>query len=74
MKLGGTYYCVLESYPLLPDAEDSKDFLIDNARYVPAGYTWAPYDLNRGATGSSVLLNSGGVDRIQNYYIPVERS
>ena len=27
MKLGDTYYCVLESYPLLPDAEDSKDFL-----------------------------------------------
>ena len=74
MKRGDTYYGVLESYPLLPDTEDSKDFLINYVRYVPAGYTGAPYDLNLGVNGSSVLLNSGDVDSIQIYYIPVQRS
>jgi hypothetical protein len=69
MKRGDIYYGILESYPILPDSERSKDFLINEARYMPAGYTDQPYDLNKAKGGGTVLLNSADVDSIQIYYV-----
>ena len=67
MKRGDMYYGRLESYPILPDSERSKDFLITNAVYAPAGQGRS-YKLSNQRDGGSVLLNSSDVDSIQVYY------
>lgn len=72
MKRGDIYFGLLESYPILPDSERSKDFLISQARYLPAGRTGHPHQLHRVEGGGTVLLNSANVDSIQVYYVANE--
>ena len=72
MKRGDIYYGVLDSYPILPDSQRAKDFLIVQAQYAPAGHQEEPYRLEDMPGGGTVLLNSEDVDSIQVYYDPVE--
>ena len=69
MKRGDSYYGWLASYPILPDSERSKDFLIERATYAPAGHRGKPYNLVEQG-GGTVLLNTADVDSIQVYYVP----
>ena len=71
MKRGDMYYGRLGSYPILPDSESSKDFLITDAVYAPAG-RGSSYELSSEKGGGSVLLNSSDVDSIQVYYRPAD--
>ena len=64
MKRGDMYYGRLESYPILPDSESSKDFLITDAKYAPAGLGRS-FELSNQEGGGTVLLNSPNVDSIQ---------
>ena len=70
MKRGDIYYGALASYPILPDSQRAKDFLIVDATYAPSG--GGSYDLSAGAGGGTVLLNSADVDSIQVYYEPID--
>ena len=72
MKRGDIYYGVLASYPILPDSERSKDFIIVQATYAPVGHRGTPYRLDEQEGGGTVLLNSADVDSIQVYYDPVD--
>ena len=65
MKRGDIYYGVLDSYPILPDSQRAKDFLIVQAQYAPAGHQEEPYRLEDMPGGGTVLLNSEDVDSIQ---------
>ena len=68
MKRGDIYYGLLASYPILPDSERSKDFVITRATYAPAGGEGDTYRLEQQTGGGTVLLNSADVDSIQVYY------
>ena len=70
MKRGDIYYGLLESYPILPDSERSKDFVITRATYAPASGQGETYHLEQQEGGGTVLLNSADVDSIQVYYDP----
>ena len=70
MKRGDIYYGVLVSYPIAPDSQREKDFLIDQATYAPAGHRGRLYRLQEQEGGGTVLLNSADVDSIQVYYDP----
>ena len=72
MKRGDIYYGLLASYPILPDSERSKDFVITGATYAPAGGQGEMHHLDQAEGGGTVLLNSADVDSIQVYYDPVE--
>ena len=70
MKRGDIYYGKLMSYPIEPDTERAKDFLIAGATYVPANHQGRSYRLHDEDGGGTVLLNSADVDSIQVYYAP----
>ena len=72
MKRGDIYHGVLGSYPILPDSQRAKDFLIVQARYAPAGHQGRLHSLEAMNGGGTVLLNSADVDSIQVYYAPTE--
>ena len=72
MKRGDIYYGLLESYPILPDSERAKDFVITRATYAPSGGQGETYQLERQEGGGTVLLNSSDVDSIQIYYDPID--
>ncbi|MYD52597.1 MAG: hypothetical protein F4W93_14105 [Dehalococcoidia bacterium] len=71
MKRGDVYYGELASYPVLPDSQKEKDFLIKSARYYPKGDRDQEYRLHEHPGGGSVLLNTADVDSIEVYYQPV---
>ena len=71
MKRGDVYYGELASYPVLPDSQKEKDFLIKSARYYPQGDREEEYRLHEHPGGGSVLLNTADVDSIEVYYRPV---
>ena len=68
MKRGDVYYGELASYPVLPDSQKEKDFLIKGARYYPKGDREQEYRLDEHPGGGSVLLNTVDVDSIEVYY------
>ena len=67
MKSGATYYGNLSSYPILPDSQKDKDFIVTNATYSPAE-SEDIHELADQSGGGSVLLNTANVDSIQIYY------
>lgn len=68
MKTGDTYYGKILMYPMLPDSQKNKDFLIEQAIYAPADMPDKVFQLEQHPGGGSVLLNSADVDSIQIYY------
>lgn len=68
MKRGDIYYGELASYPVLPDNENKKDFLIRNTRYYPGGDLEEEYRLEEQDGVGAVLLNTANVESIQVYY------
>lgn len=71
LKSGDVYYGELASYPVLPDSQKEKDFLIKSARYYPKGDREQEYRLDDHPGGGSVLLNTADVDSIEVYYQPI---
>lgn len=72
MKTGDIYYGEIEAYPILPDSQREKDFLIRHAVYTPVGSPGKLFRLEDQPGGGTVLLNSADVDSIQIYYVPAE--
>ena len=72
MKTGDIYYGEIEAYPILPDSQREKDFLIRRAVYTPVGSPGKQFRLEDQPGGGTVLLNSADVDSIQIYYAPTE--
>ena len=70
MKTGDIYYGEIEAYPILPDSQREKDFLIRHAVYTPVGSPGKRFRLECQPGGGTVLLNSADVDSIQIYYAP----
>ena len=68
MKQGDIYYGELASYPLLPDSQKEKDFLISKARLYPGGNPEDEYVLEEVDGGGTVLLNTSDVSSIEVYY------
>lgn len=72
LKSGDMYAGRLVSYPIVPDTESDKDFLITHAHYYKDG------DLTRGQQMDSldgvgaVLLNAANVDSIRIYYDDIQ--
>ena len=68
LKSGDSYFGELNAYPIVPDTENEKDFLIIHANYYKDG------DLTQGRRLDSldgigaVLLNTADVDSIKIYY------
>ena len=73
MKRGDVYYGELASYPVLPDSQKEKDFLIEKARYYPKGDREQEYRLDDHPGGGAVLLNTADVDSIEVYYRPIAK-
>ena len=71
MKCGDVYYGEIASYPVLPDSQKEKDFLIKSARYYPRGDRDQEYRLEEHEGGGAVLLNTADVDSIEVYYQPI---
>ena len=69
MKTGDIYYGEIEAYPILPDSQREKDFLIRRAVYTPVGSPGKQFRLEDQPGGGTVLLNSADVDSIQIYYV-----
>lgn len=69
MKSGDLYYGYVRSYPILPDSQPEKDFLITQAVYSRAGDQGQPIRLSDQPGGGTVLLNTADVDSIQVYYV-----
>ena len=74
MKTGDTYYGEIEAYPILPDSQREKDFLIRHAVYRSAGTPGKEIRLEKQPGGGTVLLNAADVDSIQIYYDSPESS
>ena len=74
MKTGDIYYGEIEAYPILPDSQREKDFLIRRAVYTPAGMPGKRFRLEDQPGGGKVLLNAADVDSMQIYYAPTEGS
>ena len=72
MKSGDIYYGALISYPMLPDTENEKDFLITRARFYPNGDLNDENILEDAPGGGRVLLNTSDVDSIQIYSVSDE--
>lgn len=68
MKSGDVYFGRLVSYPIVPDTENEKDFLIDNARFYQQGNAEQEQDLSKLDGVGAVLLNTANVDSIRIYY------
>ena len=69
MKSGDIYYGYIRSYPILPDSQRDKDFLITQAIYSKVGNQGHPIRLSEQQGGGTVLLNTANVDSIQVYYV-----
>ena len=74
MKGGDIYYGELASYPLLPDSQKEKDFLIAKARIYPGGDPEREHRLEDIDGGGTVLLNTSEVSSIEVYYDSPEES
>ena len=74
MKTGDIYYGEIEVYPVLPDSQREKDFLIRRAVYTRVGTPGKIFRLEDQPGGGTVLLNSADVDSMQIYYAPTEGS
>jgi hypothetical protein len=70
MKQGDIYYGYLASYPIVPDDQYEKDFLLRDASYYPDGDLTQEYRLGEDelAGGGTVLLNTANVSSIQVYF------
>ena len=68
MKQGDIYFGELISYPVLPDNENKKDFLLRNTRYYPGGDLEEEYWLEEQDGVGAVLLNTANVQSIQVNY------
>ena len=73
MKRRDVYYGELASYPVLPDSQKEKDFLIKSARYYPKGDREQEYRLDDHPGGGAVLLNTADVDSTEVYYRPIAK-
>ena len=74
MKRGDVYYGEIASYPLLPDSQMEKDFLISKARFYPGGDPEDEHVLDEVDGGGTVLLNTSEVSSIEVYYDSPEES
>ena len=70
MKSGDVYVGRLVTYPIVPDTENEKDFLIDNARFYKQGIANQEQDLSKLDGIGAVLLNTANVESIRIYYQP----
>ena len=70
MKSGDVYIGRLVMYPIVPDTENEKDFLIDNARFYKQGIADQEQDLSKLDGIGAVLLNTANVESIRIYYQP----
>ena len=68
LKSGDVYFGELASYPIVPDTQHEKDFLIINARYYPEGDSDQEQELDALDGVGAVLLNTVNVDSIKLYY------
>ena len=68
MKSGDVYIGRLVMYPIVPDTENEKDFLIDNARFYKQGIADQEQDLSKLDGIGAVLLNTANVESIRIYY------
>ena len=68
LKSGDVYYGEIITYPIAPDIERKKDFLIRNARYYKDGFADNEQRLYENDGVGAVLLNSVNVDSIILYY------
>ena len=75
MKNGDIYFGQLASYPVVPDTQYEKDFLITAARYYQGGDPNQERKLDLLDGIGAVLLNSANVESIRLYYqeIPPNR-
>ena len=67
---GDVYVGRLTSYPIVPDVEPDKDFLITQAHYYKGGNHQDSQDLAAIDGIGAVLLNSGNVESILVIYSP----
>lgn len=70
MKSGDVYIGRLVTYPIAPDTNNEKDFLIDKARFYKQGNTDQKQDLSELDGIGAVLLNTANVESIRIYYQP----
>jgi len=68
MKQGGIYFGLLASYPIVPDDQHEKDFLLREAWYYPDGDLDQGNRLEDQPGGGAVLLNTADVSSVQVYY------
>ncbi len=74
LKSGDVYYGEIETYPIVPDTEPAKDFLIRNAFYYPDGNQDYEIRLSDKDGIGAVLLNTANVDSIIVYYEEISPS
>ena len=66
MKNGDIYAGNLESYPILPDSEESKDIRLGDSVRYPAGDFSSPVELDfSNYRGGGVLLNTVNISSIE---------
>ena len=71
MKGSGDIYAgILTSYPIVPDIEPDKDFLITQTHYYKDGNYQDHQNLAEIDKIGAVLLNSGNVESIRVIYPP----
>ncbi len=68
LKSSDVYYGEIITYPIAPDIERKKDFLIRNARYYKDGFADNEQRLYESDGVGAVLLNSVNVESIILYY------
>ncbi len=68
LKSGDVYYGDIATYPIVPDTELEKDFLIRNAYYYKDGSADHEHKLYEADGIVAVLLNTANVDIIILYY------
>ena len=75
MKGSGDIYAgILTSYPIVPDTEPDKDFLITQTHYYKGGNYQDGQDLTAIDEIGAVLLNSRNVESIRVMYPPAQDS
>ena len=68
LKSGDAYFGELATYPIVPDTENEKDFLIVHAIYYKDGDMTQEQRLDSLDGIGAVLLNTANVDSIKIYY------
>lgn len=71
MKRGDIYVGRIHSYPIVPDTQTEKDFLITKARFYKNGDPHAEQRLDSLDGVGAVLLNTANVDSIKLYYATI---